>query len=296
MSSPIPILTNVRTAVTKAPGRPAGVTLVELETSLPVGRYALEHREPRRATLRLPGTRTRMPDGPVAVEDGLLVRLSVRSVQEEIAIALELEHATGVAVHQTPGLPACLRLSLARDPLWRIMHGRRLAIDPGHGGTDTGGHGPINLVEKDMTLAVARYLAEVLAGLGSSVTLTREGDYRLTWGERCALAAGAEAMICLHSAWHADPTVAGIGIRWLNPAGRPLAGSLHRALLRKLPLPDRGIAEGGPPAELRLPVVAVEFATISNPVEEGWLRSSTFLHRAAVAAANGLKDYFAAAI
>ncbi|MGE5597801.1 MAG: N-acetylmuramoyl-L-alanine amidase family protein [Bacteroidota bacterium] len=294
MPADTPVITNIRAVVASAPGRPAGVTLVELEADRPIERYALDGHGARRAVLRLPGARTRMPDGPIAVHDGLLVGLAVQSGPEGIAIALEMEHAPGMTVQKTPGFPARLTLSLARDPLWRIMRRRRLTVDPGHGGKDTGGRGPVNLLEKDMTLAVALKLAEALTDLGSVVTLTRDGDRLLGWRERCAMAAGSEAMVSLHTAWYRDPSVAGIGVRWLNPAGRPLAVRLHDALLRKLPLPDRGSAEGGPPAGLRLPVVAVEFATISNPVEEGWLRSSTFLRRAAVAVANGLKDYFAA--
>ena len=62
---------------------------------------------------------------------------------------------------------------------------------------------------------------------------------------------------------------------------------------RNSPCPTAAWRRVPPLSGLAQPSVAVEFATISNPVEEGWLRSSTFLKRTAVAVANGLKDYFA---
>jgi N-acetylmuramoyl-L-alanine amidase len=101
-------------------------------------------------------------------------------------------------------------------------------------------------------------------------------------------------MISLHTGVFVDRGRDGVRTSWLNEAGKPLAERIHAAMLRKLPLPDRGMGPGLPKADLEIPAVAVEFATITNPVEEGWLRSSTFLKRAAWAVMNGVKDYLCA--
>ncbi len=54
---------------------------------------------------------------------------------------------------------------------------RRVAVDPGHGGTDAGAVGPTGLKEKDVTLDIAHRLAPLLAHeLGVETLLTRDSD------------------------------------------------------------------------------------------------------------------------
>jgi len=289
----LPVVTNISTAVRPGKGVP-GLTLVAVEATGRVA-YVFETRRPDRPVVRLCGVRTRMPDQSIGVHDGLLSTVEVRSIDDSVRICLALEHPTILVVREQPGMPARLCLELSRAPLWRILHGRRIVVDPGHGGDDTGGRGPVDLLEKTMTLAVAGRLGKQLVEAGCGVVTTRGSDANPVWGERCALAARekADAMVSLHTAWFPDPAVAGIAVYWLNQEGQPLAARIHSAFLRKLPLPDRGRGMGNPRAELDMPVAIAEFATISNPVEEGWLRSSTFIDRAAGAVLNGLKDYFA---
>ena len=66
---------------------------------------------------------------------------------------------------------------------------RTLTIDPGHGGGENGAKGAGGLLEKDVTLALAKRLAKELEGeLGLHVLLTRDGDQNLGLDERTALA------------------------------------------------------------------------------------------------------------
>lgn len=76
----------------------------------------------------------------------------------------------------------------------------RVVIDPGHGGTDPGAIGPTGLKEKDVTLAVARKVAPVLARLGVLVSLTRDEDRNVTLEERTARANafGADLFVSIH--------------------------------------------------------------------------------------------------
>ena len=290
----IPYVTNIRSEVRKGADR-AGYSVAALQATGPVS-FSLTGQGSRRQTVCLDGVCTRIPNGTIAVFDGLLDRIGLTSREKRICLSLDLAHPTALIVRTIPGMPFLLELELDRQPLWRIMHRQRILVDPGHGGEDAGGRGPIDLLEKKMTLAVARHLAEVLAGLGAEALLTRSDDTYLALRERLELTGPhqADAMVSLHTGWFLDPAVAGIRVIWLNQSGQGLARHIHAALRQKLPLPDRGLAEGPPMCALTQPSVAVEFATISNPVEEGWLRSSTFLKRTAVAVANGLKDYFAA--
>jgi N-acetylmuramoyl-L-alanine amidase len=76
-----------------------------------------------------------------------------------------------------------------------------VVIDPGHGGIDPGAEVD-GMIEKDLTLAFARELREVLLREGGfAVTLTREDDYFVSLERRIALAhqAGADVFISLHA-------------------------------------------------------------------------------------------------
>lgn len=76
------------------------------------------------------------------------------------------------------------------------LAGRRIVLDPGHGGPWPGAIAPSNaLRESDVNLAVAQAAAALLRDAGAEVTLTRETDTALTGGglssdlaERAALA------------------------------------------------------------------------------------------------------------
>lgn len=66
---------------------------------------------------------------------------------------------------------------------------RTIALDPGHGGAETGATGPTGLLEKDVTLAIARELRELLENrLGVRVIFTRDEDQDLPLDERTSLA------------------------------------------------------------------------------------------------------------
>lgn len=57
---------------------------------------------------------------------------------------------------------------------------RVIVVDPGHGGADPGVVGKSGALEKEITLAVSRRLAENLAQSGGMVLLTRESDSDLS--------------------------------------------------------------------------------------------------------------------
>jgi len=65
---------------------------------------------------------------------------------------------------------------------------RRIIVDAGHGGHDSGAVGPTRVREKDVTLAIARKLARQLEATGYEVLLTRKDDRYLALEERTAFA------------------------------------------------------------------------------------------------------------
>ena len=87
---------------------------------------------------------------------------------------------------QQPGLPQILPGPRQPQELPGI---RTIVIDPGHGGKEVGAVGPGGLMEKDVTLAVARKLADSLAkATGARIVLTRDDDNVVSLDHRTSIA------------------------------------------------------------------------------------------------------------
>ena len=66
---------------------------------------------------------------------------------------------------------------------------RTIVLDPGHGGKEVGAVGTNGLLEKDLTLAICRRLADSLAAkTGARVVLTRDDDTLVSLDQRTAIA------------------------------------------------------------------------------------------------------------
>lgn len=76
----------------------------------------------------------------------------------------------------------------------------KVAVDPGHGGEDSGAKGSKGLLEKEAALELATDLKGVLEEAGFEVLLTREDDTQVPLWDRARLAneAGADLFLSLH--------------------------------------------------------------------------------------------------
>jgi N-acetylmuramoyl-L-alanine amidase len=92
------------------------------------------------------------------------------------------------------------QFSLTRELGLKIS---RIAIDPGHGGYDTGTIGPRGLLEKTLCLDVAQRLGQMIEENipGVEVVYTRKDDRHVSLTERTAIANGANAdlFISIHA-------------------------------------------------------------------------------------------------
>lgn len=96
---------------------------------------------------------------------------------------------------------------------------RRIVVDAGHGGKDPGAIGPSGVLEKDVTLAIARALARRLEKeIGCEVVLTRKGDVYLPLEERTAIAnkVGADLFISIHANASRSSKAYGVETYYLN--------------------------------------------------------------------------------
>ncbi len=127
--------------------------------------------------------------------------------------------ADGIAgvLSQTPMEPPPLRVQIPQGD--RGKGPLRIVVDPGHGGKDPGAIGPSGIMEKDVTLAMAKLLArELTSTLGCEVVLTRDKDIYLPLDERTAIAnrVGADLFISLHVNANQSSSPYGIETYYLN--------------------------------------------------------------------------------
>ncbi len=97
-----------------------------------------------------------------------------------------------------------------------------IAVDAGHGGDDPGATGPHGVREKDVTLKIARNLANLInQEYGMKAVLIREGDYFLSLRNRIGKAREhkADLFISIHADAFRDPRVKGSSVYILSNRG-----------------------------------------------------------------------------
>lgn len=171
------------------------------------------------------------------------------------------------------------------------LAGRRICLDPGHGGAEEPGavfdfgDGKV-LREADVTLDVARTLRGWLLADGAAVTLTRTSDVYLGLDERAAVcnAAGADIVVSIHLNGGSNPAWNGALALFFKSIDQRLAERLAVALQAGLARNAPGLpftAYGAQPFEGRvllrttMPAVIVEPVFLTNPAEARALLAPT---------------------
>jgi N-acetylmuramoyl-L-alanine amidase len=98
---------------------------------------------------------------------------------------------------------------------------RRIVVDPGHGGHDSGAVGPSGVQEKDVVLAIGLKLRELIREeLGLDVVMTRSTDVFIPLEERTAIAnkVNADLFVSVHANAALNRSAAGIETYYLNLA------------------------------------------------------------------------------
>ena len=97
-----------------------------------------------------------------------------------------------------------------------------IAVDAGHGGEDTGALGPNNMREKDVTLAIAKELVEVInAQPGFSAHLTRSSDFFIPLQKRRNIARDmkADLFVSIHADAFTNSSAKGASVFALSRRG-----------------------------------------------------------------------------
>src|SRR5436853_2393349 len=179
----------------------------------------------------------------------------------------------------------------AAEPSFVVPSPYVVAIDPGHGGSPTSDPTQLwdpgvvvgAIMEKDITLDLARRLRTLLQKERVKVVLTRSGDQYVEISERWnrVHASGASMFVSLHvNAFDGDPSINGETVLYHKPASLPFAQTLDTALAQSLKAYQ--IADDGVTAKPELwirsdiPTATIEPVYLTNPREAALLQQSDF--------------------
>lgn len=187
---------------------------------------------------------------------------------------------------------------------WPVV-GKIIAIDPGHGGFDPGALGTNGMDEKDLNLAIAQKLANILRQAGAAVVLTRETDAPLAHTKNGDLQARVDmvresnADIFITIQCNSDPNSSYHGAQTFyypsSEQGKLLETDIQKEIKQVLNNTHRQPQKHGETYMLKnldIPSVIVEVGFISHPEEEKSLNDSRYQNKMAWCIYSGIVDYF----
>jgi N-acetylmuramoyl-L-alanine amidase len=208
--------------------------------------------------------------------------------------------------------------SLGQDPV-KIY---KVIVDPGHGGQDTGSKGSGGLLEKEITMALAKKLVQALEETGQFRSeLTRIDDQAVSLDDRAGMANHnhGDLFISLHLGTTFTPDPTGFSIYYWSPTtaspttapssstarpwdqeqepywekSRMLASLMQEELLWSIPWASGGVL----PADIyllrrvRMPAVMLELGSLNHPDESAQLQKSEFQEAVAKALTQAIIKY-----
>lgn len=256
------------------------------------------------------------------------VRVTIGYRPESIA----LEHEVFDTITAQKGLvfrlynkPMLEQLKAKSIPLLRIAQYKKptIIIDPGHGGIDAGAISALGTTEKEVALAVGKYLASSLERQGYTVVLIRSHDEFVALDERTRKANMVSApalFVSLHA--NGAPRLSACGIetfivdqklfkkradydtacttaqaclRSKHEVSQVFASAIHASLIAaaqqaRVGVHNRGIKRAVSQVLLgaRMPSVLIEMGFLSHAQEAPWLSKPEYQQLLARAIANGI--------
>ncbi|BAW95414.1 N-acetylmuramoyl-L-alanine amidase [[Synechococcus] sp. NIES-970] len=171
-----------------------------------------------------------------------------------------------------------------------------VTIDPGHGGTDSGAVGIGGLQEKNVILPISQEVTRILQQHGIGVRMTRNTDTFISLEERArqANAAGADLFVSIHAnaLSMSRPDVNGFEV-FYHQSGRGLADSIHRNVMRRITIRDRGVktARFYVLRATSMPSALVEVGFVTGREDAPRLNDPAFRSQMAQSIAAGILEY-----
>lgn len=252
----------------------------------------------------------RFIDGRLRVTDSFVLNKLPLLVDRQIYFRNLDPHTDTVADEELNSIDQLLSFLLNKKPSRSGPLIRAVAIDPGHGGLDTGVIAVDGFKEKQVNLAVAEKLAKQLKmKLGIPIYLSRDGDYELAIEQRIKPAAreDVDLWLLLHAQASFSEQQQGVTL-FVRPDDAVTVAetemvakenvSLQLAAELTLALREAGILVNGiyPSPVLSLgrgdlPTVQIELGYLSHPQELAQLQTDEHQERLAIAIYQGIRRF-----
>lgn len=187
------------------------------------------------------------------------------------------------------------------------LEGKTIAVDPGHGGSDSGAIGANGTTEKEIALSIGLELKKMLEASGAKVIMTRTADVDVARPNASAKEelqarvdianrAKADVFVSIHMDAFVNQQAKGTSTYiYQKTNGDARIGKFVReGLLEQLGTNDRNTRDCNfyVVKYTAMPATLAEVAFISNPEEERLLKSSAGAKKAAMGIYRGLDRYF----
>ncbi|CAH2717088.1 hypothetical protein BACCIP111895_04277 [Neobacillus rhizosphaerae] len=179
----------------------------------------------------------------------------------------------------------------------KIITGKTIVIDAGHGGIDIGASGQNGTNEKDVTLTMAKNIQnELEKRTDANVILTRNDDVNISLADRVKIAdeQKADLFVSIHFDAFFTIDVEGITTYYMKKSDEPLAALIQDHIFKNgLDARDRGVSLGDYYVlrENSSPAILLELGYISNSSDEARMTSEEFQSNTTNSIVDGMIDY-----
>jgi N-acetylmuramoyl-L-alanine amidase len=220
-------------------------------------------------------------------------------VEDEVyRLVIELNHAQHWG-HQIYYKGTALVVKVKRQPADLSLQKLVIAVDAGHGGSNTGAGGPTGSSEKALALALSLKLQKVLEQQGAKVIMTRTSEKFVDNKERILFYRDSmpDLLISIHLNSAADPIrVSGTSTFYRYIGFKNLSHTIYKRML------ELGLKEYGNTGSFNFmlnspteyPNALVETLFISNPEDEMKMLDENFQQQMAEKIVLGINDFLAA--
>lgn len=200
------------------------------------------------------------------------------------------------------------RIKGIEERKFQPLRGKRIMVDPGHGGSDPGARGPGGAKESMINLHTSLKLRDKLLALGAEVRMTRDTDRKVSHPDatqseelraRVAMANSwpAQVYVSVHSNSAGTPQAHGTETyhsRNASKKSKEMAAAVHKEMVAATGFRDRGVkaANFHVIKNTHMPAILVETGFVSNAVEEKHLINPEMQDKMAQAITNGVEEVF----
>jgi N-acetylmuramoyl-L-alanine amidase len=189
-----------------------------------------------------------------------------------------------------------LVIRVKHQPKSLLLKDMIIGVDAGHGGTNKGAFGITGIMEKDMTLLIAKELQQALEAEGATVIMSRTTDETVDNHDRYTFfkEKNPNLLVSIHLNSSADPIrIKGVSTYYKHIGYRLLTQALLQQML------NMGLKEFGNVGNFNFilngftefPNVLVETLFISHPEDESNVLTADYRKQMAVKIVQGIKDW-----